>query len=282
MNITEAEFQRLDVRGTPVRMMRAGRGAPLVFLRGTDASDGWREYMNLLAREFDVIVPEHPGFGGRAKPDWLESIGDLANFYLDFLTDIDLRGVHLAGWELGGWIAAELAIRDPRRLASLALCSAAGLYVEGAEAPDYFLTGEEEWLRASFADGGKAAAEIARRLAPESEDQRLGNAVVVAQVAWTPRWHNPDLRKWAHRIDVPTAVVWGAQDRLLPPAHGEAWRDLIAGAKLITIEDAGHCPGIEQPQRFAQALTGFIKGAKGEHVPQDALQDAMQGESTLS
>lgn len=269
MHKTDAEFQPLDVRGTSVRLMRAGSGAPLVFLRGTDASDGWRDYMSLLARDFDVIVPEHPGFGGRAKPEWLESIGDLANFYLDFLAALDLHGVHLAGCDLGGWIAAELAIRDPRRVASLALCSAVGLHVEGVATPDYFLSSEEEMLQASFVDRAIAAAEIARRLGPESEDMRLANAVVVAQVAWTPRWHNPDLRKWAHRIDVPAAVIWGTQDRVLPLAHGKAWHSLIHGAKLVMIEGAGHCPEIEKPEHFVQALAEFAHGVKSPRAIQD-------------
>ena len=71
-----------------VRVMRTGKGAPLLLLRGDDASEGWRDYMTMLAENYDVIAPEHPGFGGSDTPAWLGTIGDLANFYLDFLDQV--------------------------------------------------------------------------------------------------------------------------------------------------------------------------------------------------
>ena len=67
-----------------------------------------------LAARHDVIVPEHPGFGASDTPDWLDTIPDLANFYLDFLDQLDLNDVDLVGFSLGGWIAAELAARNTR------------------------------------------------------------------------------------------------------------------------------------------------------------------------
>ena len=63
-----------DVRGTTIKLMRAGAGAPLLLLRGTDASDDWRPWMDALAERYDVIVPEHPGFGGKPMPAWLDRV----------------------------------------------------------------------------------------------------------------------------------------------------------------------------------------------------------------
>lgn len=253
------EFSDFNVRGTTIRHMRKGQGAPLVLLRGCDASDGWRDYMEILARDFEVIAPEHPGFGGRAKPDWLDSMADMANFYLDYLDALNVSGAHLCGFDLGGWIAAEIAMRDPRRLASLSLCGAAGLHIGSVVPQDYFLASEEDWLKLCFADQAVADAEIARRLGPETEDMRLANAVVIAQIAWSPRWHNPDLLKWAHRISLPTAVVWGAEDRVYPQVYAQAWNSLLANSKLTEIAGAGHCPEIEKPEAFAAALAKFLK-----------------------
>ena len=78
-----------------------------------------------------MIVPEHPGFGASDTPDWLDNVPDLANFYLDFLDQLDLTEVDLVGFSLGGWIAAELAVRNTRRLDSLTLVGRAGIHVEG-------------------------------------------------------------------------------------------------------------------------------------------------------
>jgi len=105
------DYNTMNVRGTPVRVMRAGKGAPLLLLRGDDASEGWREYMSALAQDYDVIAPEHPGFGGTAKPEWLDGVSDMANFYLDMIDALGLQDVRLVGLGLGGWIAADMAIR---------------------------------------------------------------------------------------------------------------------------------------------------------------------------
>ena len=86
-----------------------------------------------------MIAPEHPGFGESDTPDWLDTIEDLAYFYLDLLEQLKLSGVHLVGLSLGGWIAAELAVRSTQRLASLTLAGAAGLRCPGVEQIDPFL-----------------------------------------------------------------------------------------------------------------------------------------------
>src|SRR5258707_3842040 len=127
--------------------MRAGAGAPLVFLHGGGSLGIWLPCMAQLAKKCDVITPEHPGFGESDTPPWLDTIGDLANFYLDFLDQLDLRGVHLVGSSLGGWIAAELAVRNSSRLASLTLIGAAGIQVKDVEQVDTFLSNDQQRIR---------------------------------------------------------------------------------------------------------------------------------------
>jgi len=115
------------VEGTEVSVMRGGSGPPLLFLHGGDAFTEWQPFMAELATRFEVIVPDHPGFGRSETPPWLDSIGDLAHFYRAFIEALALRDVILAGHDLGGWIACELALRDARELRSLVLVDAAGL-----------------------------------------------------------------------------------------------------------------------------------------------------------
>ena len=122
--------EMISIRGCRIRVMRGGSGTPLLFLHGGGGAGIWLPSMAALAKKFDVLVPEHPGFGDSDTPPWLDNVADLANFYLDFLEQLDLRGVHLIGSSLGGWIAAELAVRNTSRLASLTLVGSAGIYVE--------------------------------------------------------------------------------------------------------------------------------------------------------
>ena len=143
---------------------------PLLFLHGAGGAGIWLPSMAALAKKFDVLAPEHPGFGASDTPPWLDNVADLANFYLDFLEQLDLRGVHLVGSSLGGWIAAELAVRNSTRLASLTLIGSAGIYVDGVEQVDTFLCTDEQRIRDLFFDQDLAEAVIASSERPEFED----------------------------------------------------------------------------------------------------------------
>lgn len=248
----------IAVRGCNIKLMRGGSGPPLLFLHGASGAGAWLPFMQALAVRFDVIVPEHPGFGDSDTPDWLDTIHDLAYFYLDVLEQLDLRRLHLVGVSLGGWIAAELAVRDTQRLASLTLVDAAGIHVAGTKQVDPFLRTDEQRIRDFFYDPARAEEMIARVLRPELEDVTMKNRIATAKLAWQPRAHDPHLRKWLHRIDVPTLIIWGANDRLFPMEYAYAWQQLIPGSEAVVIPECGHVPQMEKPETFVSELTNFI------------------------
>jgi pimeloyl-ACP methyl ester carboxylesterase len=253
---------KLAVRGCNITMMRGGAGRPLLMLHGAGGAGIWLPYMADLAARHDVIVPEHPGFGASDTPDWLDTIPDLANFYLDFLDQLDLKNVNLVGHSLGGWIAAELAARNTSRLASLTLVAAAGIHVKGIAQVDSFLQNDEQRVRAFFHDP-KRAEEMLKHLArPELEDINLKNRTTTAKLIWQPRGYDPHLHKWLHRIDVPTLLVWGDDDRLFPKDYAFAYQRLIPGSKVTIIPECGHLPQAEQRQAFVAALEGFFDTMK--------------------
>jgi pimeloyl-ACP methyl ester carboxylesterase len=239
-----------------IPLQRGGKGAPLLFLPDAHIGAVWLPFHDRLAEKFEVIQPLHPGYGGADAPPWLERVADLANFYLDLLVRFDLKRVHLVGAALGGWVAAELAVRNTARLASLTLIDAWGLRVAEGGGIDLFADNDEQALRDLFADPKAPAADaaVARMMAPEGEDALLKGKMLTAKLAWQPRLHDPHLGKWLHRVDVPTLIVWGAQDRVLPPAYGAAWRDAIPKARLATIPAAGHVPHVEKPEETAAAI----------------------------
>jgi pimeloyl-ACP methyl ester carboxylesterase len=248
----------ISIRGCNIGVLRGGSGNPLLVLHGASGAGSWLPYMADLAARHDVIVPEHPGFGASDTPDWLDTIHDLANFYLDFLDQLDLTRVDLVGFSLGGWIAAELAVRNTRRLASLTLVAAAGIHVKGVEQIDPFLRTDEQRIRDFFHDPRRADEMVERLLRPELEDIGLKNRTTTAKLVWQPRGYDPHLHKWLHRIDVPTLLVWGANDRLFPKDYAFAYQRLIAGSKVAIIPDCGHLPQVEQRQAFIAALEGFL------------------------
>jgi pimeloyl-ACP methyl ester carboxylesterase len=258
--MTEPAISTVAIRGCNIRLMRGGSGPPLLVLHGSSGAGAWLPFMRLLAKKFDMIVPEHPGFGESDMPDWLDTIHDLAYFYLDVLDSLELDALHLVGVSLGGWIAAELAIRNTRRLRSLTLVGAAGLHVPGIAQIDPFLLTDEQRIRAFFHDQSVADETVQRLLRPELEDVTMKNRIATAKLSWQPRGYDPHLAKWLHRIDVPTLLVWGADDRLFPQEHAFAYQQLIPGSKAVIVPECGHMPHIEKPAVFVAQLERFIAG----------------------
>ena len=254
--------KKIAIRGCSITLMRGGAGEPLLVLHGASGAGAWLPFMASLAEKFDVIVPEHPGYGASDTPDWLDGIHDLAYFYLDFLDELDLDRVHLVGISIGGWIAAELAVRDTHRLASLTLADAAGIHLPGVAQVDTFLSTDEQRIRDFFYDQTRADEMIARVLRPELEDIAMKNRIATARLAWQPRGHDPHLAKWLHRIDVPTLLIWGANDRLFPKDYAFAWQKLIPGSQVAIVSECGHVPHLEKPDAFVSTLASFIDGMR--------------------
>ncbi|MFL5068375.1 MAG: alpha/beta fold hydrolase [Xanthobacteraceae bacterium] len=240
--------------------MREGRGAPLLFLHGGNGASEWRPFMADLAQAFDVIVPEHPGFGGSETPQWLDNVGDLAYFYLDVIEALGLVRVHLVGTSLGGWVAAEVAVRRSPALASLVLAAPAGIHLEGVAKGDIFMWSAEESARNLFHDPEWTKQALDRPVSEAEQTMAMGNRATMARLAWQPRLYNPHLAKWLHRIDAPTLILWGDDDKVIPPAYGKAFAELIPQSRLEVIGNCGHLAHIERKDEFVGHITRFIAG----------------------
>ena len=254
-----ASDTEITVNGCKLHVRRGGAGAPLLFLHGAQGLAGWEPGLAALAENFDVIAPDHPGFGLSDTSDQVDDVGDLAFFYLDLLDKLDLRGVHVVGQCIGGWIALEMAIRSTARLKSLVLAASAGIRVNGVPRADMFVVAQDDLLKLLFAGDGAAKWLQGWLASPEQEDIYDRNRAAAAKYTWSPRLCNPKLERWLHRIDVPTHIVWGEDDRLIPPAYGAALKDRIAGASLATLPDCAHLLHYEQPQAFANEVSQFIR-----------------------
>lgn len=247
----------VTIAGCRTYVMRGGEGPPLLYLHGAGGGV-WQPFMARLSRRFEVIAPEHPGFGRTDTPDWFETIHDVAYFYLDLMEALDLRGAHVIGSSLGGWIAAEVAVRSTARMASLTLIGPSGLHVKGVPKPDIFLWTPEEATRALYHDQRLAEAVLAQPVTEEALDRQLKNRFAAARLMWAPRGFDPHLEKWLHRIRVPALVVWGAEDRYLPAGpYAARWGELLPRAEVRIIEACGHVPQVEQADALCDAFEAF-------------------------
>jgi pimeloyl-ACP methyl ester carboxylesterase len=251
------------VRNVRVRLFTAGDGPPLVFLHGAGGTERWLPFFDLLAVRHTVMVPEHPGFGGSDNPTFIRTVGDVAMYYLDFFDDLAASSsgekIHLVGHSLGGWVAAELASRNCAHLTSLTLLAPAGVRVKGVLSGDNFIWSPEETARNLVHDQAYADRAITATAAQTAEeaDRALVNRYAAAKLAWEPRWFNPALERWLHRIKVPTLVLWGAEDRLLPVQYAEVWRREVPHAAVEIIPACGHLLHVEQADLVANQVLAF-------------------------
>jgi pimeloyl-ACP methyl ester carboxylesterase len=187
-------------------------------------------------------------------------VGDLAYFYLDLIDHLGLDGVHLVGTSIGGWVAAELATRSCEKIKTLTLVAPAGIHVKGLKKGDMFMWSPEELAQNLFHN-----QEIAKAMPQPGNEEELmvvlKNRLMTAKLGWQPRFYNPHLRKWLHRVDVPTLIIWGDDDKLIPAGYGPAYRDLIPNSELEIISECGHLPHVEKAQEFTSKVVNFIQGA---------------------
>jgi len=248
----------LDVRGVLTHVMRGGRGNPLLVLHPEFAARMWAPYHDALATHFHVIAPDHPGFGDSERPDWLDSVDDLVFHYVDLLDALSIERVSIVGTSLGGWIAAALALVHPARVERMVLAAPAGIRVEGAARYDYFANPVEETLRRLFHDPSRAAQLLPTEYGADVVVRGYHEFTTLARLSWNPYLFDPKLQQRLPRVRTPTLIVWGADDAILPPAHGAAFAELLPCATLKQIPECGHFPPLERADTFAALATEFL------------------------
>jgi len=253
--------EQINIRDLNLHFTQTGEGPVVLFLHGAGAAgpNPFEPMLERLNSDFQVIVPEHPGYGYSDRPDWIKSISDVAYFYLDFLEQMDLSDIHLMGNSMGGWIACEIAIRNTRRLKSLTLIGSVGINIEGISPPVYlFDKTPEETMRLALTDE-KIISELLSRQ-PNAEQIKINerNLETAAQYVSIP--YNDNLHNWLHRIDIPTLILAGDGDGLVSPGYLHEFEKRIPNSKMSVLEDCGHIPSLERPDLLNSVFREFVAG----------------------
>ena len=257
---TEPEY--VHVQGIPLAYRRQGSGEPVVLLHGHWATRRWLPFHEALAAEVDLIAPEHPGFGATPAPPDLADRADVVLFYRDALDALGLDRVHLCGYGLGGWLAADFAVWFPERVKSLAVLAPFGLRVPDAPIVDVFLLDPARYREAYFsATVDEQFADVVPGAGtpdmggPEEFAFRYGEMGSAARLMWERRY-DTKLDRRLPRLEVPAVVVGGDQDRIVPAAHLQRWAELL-GCRVATVP-GGHAFPLESPQPTARAVADLV------------------------
>jgi pimeloyl-ACP methyl ester carboxylesterase len=252
---TRAEY---DINGVRTVVHSIGSGPTLVFLHGTGTFTGFEMAREWAARH-TVIIPYHAGFGDSGDADAIDTVEDHVLHYMDLFDRLGLERFDLAGFSLGGWLAAEFAIRQPQRVHRLVLVAPAGLIVASAPAPGLFDIAPRD-LPSYLAHDPAAALRYFPQTPDPAFDARLGREVTgFAKLIRNDPQGNPKLAHWLHRISAPTLVLWGAEDRLRPTAQAHAWIAGLPDGHLVVVPATGHLVFEETPAA-ARDVADFLAG----------------------
>jgi pimeloyl-ACP methyl ester carboxylesterase len=267
------------INDSPINIIELGEGPPLVFVHGLSGSwPNWLEQLPVFADRHRVIALDLPGFGRSPLPAQDVSISGYADT-LDALFDaLGIDAAAVVGNSMGGFIAAELAIRHPQRVQRLVLVSPAGLSTHQDPRIARYLPWLRRMERLAAAYGGWVASHsdaVARRPVLRNaffgmivpHPQQLPAALVAEQLRGagkpglfpaTQAISDYDLRPHLERIACPTLVVWGDRDRVITRHDLEVFAELIPGARKVMYEDTGHMAQLERPAEFNALLEEFL------------------------
>ncbi|GER91074.1 alpha/beta hydrolase [Dictyobacter vulcani] len=243
--------------GLTIRVDEGGNGRPMLVLHGGGGPHTMLELSKVLAKRGHVLLPTHPGFAGEPRPEWFDSIDDLALAYLALLEQLDLHDVLVIGSSMGGWIASAMALHDTtRRLSGLVLVDAGGIQVEGYPIPDVSTLKPDELAALSYHN--PAAFRIdPSTITPEQAQARAANVRALYIYDQGQGMGDPRLKRHLSHVSIPVLVVWGESDRVILPEYGRAYAQAFPNARFELIPEAGHLPQFEQPQRLLNLVLEF-------------------------
>jgi pimeloyl-ACP methyl ester carboxylesterase len=248
----------------PLRVHVEGRGPALVYFHGPWGLEPGA-FLEALAPRFTVYAPEHPGTTP-GQPDVIrqvDTLWDLVLCYDEHLDGLGIGEAVLAGHSFGAMVACEVAAQRPARARRLVLLDPIGLWRDDAPVVNWMLVGPAELPQHVFSDPGAPAAKSLFAVPDDLEAAAQARTRLSWAMGATGKfiWPIPDkgLKKRLHRIaSVPTLLVWGEHDRLVPRVYGEEFGRRLRDSRVEVVKGAGHAPHLEQPEATARAVERFL------------------------
>ena len=249
------------VAGAELKIIKGGSGKPLVMLHDELGFPGWMTWNETLAHDRTFVIPLQPGYGKSPRQDWIRSYRDLGGFYSQAIRELRLDPVDVIGFSAGGFAAAEMAGADPRIFSKMVLVAPMGIKPEHGEIMDIFPVTIRTHLRATVADPHNTPEFLkiyGGEMTPEQFELFEEGRAEAARLGWEPYMHNPSLPHLLHGLALPTLLVWGTADKVVPRGCIELYKKSIPGAEVVEIEGAGHRPEIEKSPAFERAVMKFL------------------------
>ena len=294
----------LALHGHRVRYLQGGSGPAVALIHGiTSNSDTWMPAVAGLCRDHTVIAPDLLGHGASAKPRGDYSLGAFASAVRDLLAGLGQDRVTVVGHSLGGGVAMQFAYQFPERTERLVLVSSGGLGREvsillraaalpGAEFVLPFLV--PGWLERAVGGVGWAGGRLGLRPSQDVGELvrgflSLGDPEARAAFLHTLRGV---IEPGGQRVNghdrlylaanLPTLLVWGERDPIIPVAHGVDAHAAMPGSRLEVFDNAGHFPHLDDPVRFVELLREFIAASDPADLDPETLRERIRAGRPLA
>jgi pimeloyl-ACP methyl ester carboxylesterase len=255
------ELRSTTVFGNAVRYYDIGSGPPLLLIHGIGGdADEWAFCFEALSKFRRVIALDQLGFGRSDKPRIRYTIAAFVEQVHGLLRNLEIDRATLVGNSLGGWIAASFALRFPQAVDRLVLVDSAGAWGDATPLPIDLRVSTYEHLREIFNlvfyDHSLVKNELVQ-LAYQQHLQR-GDSATIDSVLRELASDHERLDDTVGALQIPTLIVWGEQDAMIPLEIGQRLHRLIPGSKLAVIPECGHLPALEKPAEFVRSVLEFL------------------------
>jgi pimeloyl-ACP methyl ester carboxylesterase len=240
----------------PLSVEDRGAGRVFLILHGGAGPASVTGLAEALASQVRTIAPIHPGFAGQPRPSWFRRVDDLVLAYLALLERLDVSEVVVIGNSVGGWIAAEMALRRSPRIAGIVLLNAVGIDAgPGARIGNPMELPPEKRAALAFYNPTR----FAFPQTPEAVAMMSANQSALLAYAGEPYMHDPGLKARLDEIDIPALVVWGASDGIVDLEYGRRYAESIPTSRFEVIAEAGHFPHIEKLDDVLEVIGAFVR-----------------------
>jgi len=258
------------VFGYKLHYLEAGRGEPVILLHGTGGEGArWMPTIRGLASDFRVIALDQIGFGQSDKPPTIYHGGVFAGFLAAFMKELGVAKASLVGQSMGAGVALAVAVKNPQLVERMVLVNGGG-YRSGDASPR---TSPPDWHARQIANAGTLAESreymeklyydhsfVTDELVEHNLILRLRSAYTIESMQTAnERGLGGVTEDEVRAIKAPTLLVWGANDKLSPPANADKLNAAIKGSRKVLIDKAGHYPFLEHPDKFNQLVREFLK-----------------------
>jgi len=251
--------EQVELMGAKIHVLKGGKGDPLVVLHRDNSYPGVQPFLTELAKQYTVYVPSHPGYHNSDPKSWawLVNVRDLAIVQHNLLRTLGIQRAVVVGLGFGGWLAAEIATMCGHDFSRMVLVSPMGVQPKKEYIFDQFLVSTEDYAKAMFHDQRAFDQIYTQEPGFEQLEGWETCREMTSRTGWKPYMWNRALPGLLKGVSIPTLIVWGREDKIVPLECAQLYAEALPNARVSVIDQCGHAVDLEKPAQLTRLVLNF-------------------------